>query len=124
MAMILWLRLSPRIASISSRWVPKSASHSPATERGHIKQPLDLDEDWTVLWGPRLVQLPPPLVARFGFFVLFAGGAWLIWRVNAKWFKAMSTAKPEKAKALRVERIVAQALCVGMALIGLILLVG
>ena len=31
-----------------------------------------------------------------------------------KWFKAMSTAKPKKAKALRVERIVAQALWCGV----------
>ena len=66
----------------------------------------------------------PPLVARLAFFVLFVGGAGLVWRVNGRWFRAISEARPAKAKALRVERTVAQVLCVAMALLGLILLVG
>jgi hypothetical protein len=36
----------------------------------------------------------------------------------------MISARPQKAKALKVEWIVANVLCVGMGLLGLILLVG
>jgi hypothetical protein len=77
-----------------------------------------------VRWVLASSSYSPPLIARLGFFVLFVGGAWLIWRVNGRYFRAMISARPEKAKALKVERIVANVLCVGMGLLGLILLVG
>ena len=64
------------------------------------------------------------MVARIGFFVLFVGGAWLAWKVTSRWFRAVSKAGPEYVKALRIERIMVQVLCVVMALVGLILLVG